>query len=251
MAKWVGFGAILVVGVVTFAFRHDLQAAWQARTGVEAPVAPVETAESVVEPEPPPAPVEPPPLPASVDVPVPFTSQAPFAVWDANHQDFCEEAAALMVGRYFSNRTIDGPADADQALLTLQQREIELFGYWQDTTAAETARLLERQYDVTTELVEGPTVEELQRALSDGKLVIVPAAGRELGNPNFTPPGPLYHMLVLKGYTADGRFITNDPGTRKGADFLYPFDRLLAAIHDWNDGDVPNGASVAIVVDAA
>jgi len=74
----------------------------------------------------------------------------------------------------------------------------------------------------------------------------VPAAGRELGNPNFTDPGPLYHMLVVRGYT-ENNFITNDVGTRKGENYQYKYDVLMNAIHDWNGGDVNNGQRVVIV----
>ena len=61
--------------------------------------------------------------------------------------------------------------------------------------------------------------------------------------------GPLYHMLVVKGYTKDGTIITNDPGTRRGADFLYDPDALFNAVHDWNGGNVNEGAKVMVVVE--
>ena len=55
-------------------------------------------------------------------------------------------------------------------------------------------------------------------------------------------------MLVIKGYTKDGRFITNDPGTRRGANYLYDPNIVLNAIHYWNGGDVKNGKKAVIVV---
>ena len=69
----------------------------------------------------------------------------------------------------------------------------------------------------------------------------MPAAGRELGNPNFTGEGPLYHMYVIRGYTAD-TFITNDPGTRNGENYIYAIDVVMNSIGDWNNGDPTNGA---------
>lgn len=188
--------------------------------------------------------------PAEINLNVPFTSQAPHATWDEDHQEFCEEASVLMAGRYFEDRPITGKDDAEAALQRLKTREIEMFGYFKDTTAEETARLLEDVYTVETELVRDPTVAQLKAALADSRLVLVPAAGRQLGNPNFTAPGPLYHMLVLKGYTQDGRFITNDPGTRKGANYVYPFDRIMTAMHDWNGGDVAGGEKVVVIARA-
>jgi len=53
---------------------------------------------------------------------------------------------------------------------------------------------------------------------------------------------------VIKGFLSDGQIITNDPGTRKGADYLYDPQILLDAIHDWNDGDVPRGEKNMIVI---
>ena len=50
-----------------------------------------------------------------------------------------------------------------------------------------------------------------------GVPVLLPAAGRLLRNPYFSGQGPLYHMLVVKGYTRDGKIITDDPGTRLAA----------------------------------
>ncbi len=55
-------------------------------------------------------------------------------------------------------------------------------------------------------------------------------------------------MLVLRGYTKDGYVITNDPGTKRGAQYAYRWSVLLNAIHDWNGGDVENGEKVVIVV---
>jgi uncharacterized protein YvpB len=74
--------------------------------------------------------------------------------------------------------------------------------------------------------------EDLKKYLAKGNPVIVPAAGRELKNPNFTAPGPLYHNLVLVGYDKN-IIITNDPGTRKGRGYIYDMDVLYNAIHDF------------------
>ena len=82
-----------------------------------------------------------------------------------------------------------------------------------------------------------------------GRPVIVPAAGRLLKNPFFKQPGPYYHMLVIKGVTADGKFITHDPGTKRGADFLYGQEALYNAINDWDDArGTLSGRKAMIVV---
>jgi len=187
-------------------------------------------------------------LPSEVNLTAPFTSQAPFAVWDEDHEDFCEEASALMAARALQGRAIKDAADAEAALQELKQWQMDRFGYFKSTTAAEVAEMIREVYGRETELLTDPTVNDLKRELAAGHFVIVPAAGRELGNPNFRQPGPLYHMLLLKGYTVRGEFVTNDPGTRKGQNYVYDFDVLMEAIRDWNDGDVMNGARVVIIV---
>lgn len=191
----------------------------------------------------------PPSAPVEYNLAVPFTSQAPHGIWDTVHKETCEEASTLMVAFYFDGKPpgkID-PDTAEEELQRLIAFENALFGYHEDTTAQETALVIETDYHLTTELLLNPTVEQLKEAIASGFPVIVPAAGRLLGNPNFTPPGPIYHMLVLKGYTEDG-FITNDPGTRLGADYFYKNDVLLNAIHDWNGGAVELGEKIVIVV---
>ena len=72
-----------------------------------------------------------------------------------------------------------------------------------------------------------------------------------MGNPYFTAPGPLYHNLVLTGFTKDGLIITNDPGTRRGENYTYKLDVLYAAIHDFT-GDkenIENGKKAMIIVE--
>jgi len=173
------------------------------------------------------------PLPKEYNLNVAFTSQAPDANWDQDHDEFCEEAAVLMVGRYWQDRGFKDKADAEAALQEIKSWEVEHLGFYYDTTAAETASILTGMYDLTYDLVEDPTVTMIKRAVVSGNPVIVPTNGRMLGNPNFRSPGPVYHNLVIKGYTDDGKFITNDPGTRKGADYVYDESVVMDAMHDW------------------
>lgn len=196
-------------------------------------------------------------LPSAKNLAVPFTSQAPKANWDQDHEEFCEEASALMVGRFFQNRTIADAADAESGLQQLKQWELDHLGFYYDTTAAETAQVIEGLYGLKVEIKINPSIQDIKFAVANNKLVIVPAAGRELGNPNFTAPGPIYHNLVIRGYTKDGKFITNDPGTRKGEGYVYRQSTVMNAIHDWvpngdrtkpRQGDVAKGRKVVLIV---
>lgn len=198
----------------------------------------------------PPPEVQEKPLPAEFNLAVPFSSQAPTGNWDALHEDACEEASIYMVHEYFAGvgeGKVD-PAAADPVITDLVHYGEENLGHGLSITAAQTVALIEAYYpDMEAEVLENPSVDDLKRLLSDGYPVIVPALGRELGNPNFTGEGPLYHMLVLRGYDAT-HFITNDPGTRLGQNYSYTYDVMMAAIADWNNGDPANGASRVIVV---
>lgn len=188
-------------------------------------------------------------LPLEVNLAVPFTVQAPNGNWDEIHGEFCEEASVLMAVSYVKGWTIASSEVADQKMFEIKTFEEQKFGYYKDTTAEETAMILKEFYNLDrVRLVYEPTVENIKDALSEGKVILVPAAGRQLLNPYFNQPGPIYHMLVIKGYTKEGNLITNDPGTRRGADYIYSPAIIMNAIHDWNGGDVNNGRKVIIVV---
>lgn len=196
-------------------------------------------------------------VPAEKNLAVPFTSQAPHANWDQDHEEFCEEASVLMVGRFFQQRSIVNKDDAEAGLQAIKKWELEHLGFYYDTTAAETATILESLYSLKVELKVDPSIDDIKRAIANNRLVIVPAAGRELGNPNFTAPGPIYHNLVIRGYTKDGKFITNDAGTRKGEEYVYKQSVVMSAMHDWvpkdprtepRNGEVAGGRKVMLII---
>jgi hypothetical protein len=188
-------------------------------------------------------------IPTEFNLAVPFTSQAPHANWELPYQEACEEASAYMVSLYFSGAS-SGQIDADVAdaqLLEAVAFEEDYFGFYLDTTALETAKFIDLFYGYQAYVVEDPTVEQIKAEVAAGRPVIVPAAGRELDNPNFTGLGPLYHMFLIKGYT-ESQFITNDPGTRNGEGFVYTIENVMSAMGDWNNGDPTNGAKRVIFV---
>ncbi len=187
-------------------------------------------------------------LRTEVNLDVPFTPQAPTANWDAVHQEACEEASVLMVLKYFQGESIDSPQDAEAGIQEVLAKNEEL-GFPIDTTAEQIVTLIHAlDPSLTATLLKNPTADAVKKELSRGALLIVPAAGRQLGNPYFSGAGPLYHMLVIRGYTKDGYVITNDPGTKRGEAYVYTWDTLLAATHDWNNGDPANGEKVMVVV---
>ncbi len=183
---------------------------------------------------------------------VPFTSQAPTGNWDEFHNEACEEASALMANEYFrGNRSATLAADeVERGLSALAAWEQSAFGYHLDTTVAETARMIRENYGLTVELKENFSESDLKTALAAGKLVLISTNGRLLGNPYYKQPGPIHHMLVLRGYTVTGDFVTNDPGTRRGQNYPYPFQTLYGAAADWDHarGTTDTSIKIAMIV---
>jgi len=156
---------------------------------------------------------------------------------------------SLIMVHHFLEGTDLTREQAEQEILDLVAWETE-HGYPMDVTIAELGTIAEQYYGHRARIVENPTIDELKQLLANGHPVIVPAAGRNLGNPYFSGEGPWYHMLVLTGY-GWWNFITNDPGTRRGEDYEYRFSTLLEAIHDWTGvkEEIQKGQSAVLVLE--
>ena len=154
-----------------------------------------------------------------------------------------------MAAHYFKKQPLERQ-QLNQEIIDLIAWEVSELGYYEDTTAEETAQVAREYFGLEVETTEEVTVERIQRELAAGHLIIPPFAGRQLPNPYFRQPGPRYHMLVIKGYDARrGEFITNDPGTNtKGEGLRYAYDDLLNAVHDWNGWNVDEGRRVMLIV---
>jgi len=176
-----------------------------------------------------------PAIASSLLIPVPFTPQAPTANWDTLHNEACEEASAIMAHAYFEgmkDSTLD-PSFVEEEIAKLTEWETNAFGYYLDINTKETARLLEEFYNLKTKILTDYSADDIKQELLQNHIVLWPANGKLLGNPNFRSPGPPYHMLVIKGYNSLG-FITNDPGTRKGLNYPYSFSTLYKANGDFD-----------------
>lgn len=187
------------------------------------------------------------PLPNKVLLKVPFYPQAPFAVWDDIHNETCEEASLLMVRDYYLNRSMD-LEELDQDILNFINYQTDR-GYKYDITLKQLVDLAKVYYQFSgARIINDPTIDEIKKELAANRPVILPASGRLLENPNFRSPGPLYHMVVIKGYDSRG-FITNDPGTRNGNGFRYSYNNLMSSNRDWNPVDINKGARRILVFD--
>lgn len=187
------------------------------------------------------------PRPSAFNLKVLFVPQAPFKVWDATHEDTCEEASMTMLKAYMDGTDDMTPDTMEKKLLAIVAYEKDTYGDFKSTDAARTAEIMRNFLRVNGAIVVPITsIDDVKREIAAGRPVLLPAAGKLLKNPNFKNGGPLYHMLLAKGYTPS-TVVTNDPGTRLGADYVYGDGVLWNAIHDWNGGDVDHGAKVMIV----
>lgn len=172
-------------------------------------------------------------LPLSVTLDVPFTAQAPNGDWNLPYKEACEEASLIMV-RYFWEGESLSSTTADTEIVALVDWETTN-GYGVDIDAQQTADITEAYYELEGAVYydDDVTLDNIRHLVAAGYPVILPAAGQTLANPNYTYPGPPYHMIVVVGYTADS-FLVHDPGTQFGEYYGYDSATLDAAIHDWN-----------------
>lgn len=171
---------------------------------------------------------------------VPFASQAPFGDWsDPRQQDGCEEASAFMAVKWARSETFT-PTEARDAIVDMSNWEKTQFGAYEDTSVADTANRLMKTYLSFTKFTVQQNIgtNDIIAALKNEQIVIVAVNGQKLGNPNFVNGGPLRHMLVVTGYdAATDEFVTNDPGTRLGANYRYNRSTLGAALMDYPSGN--------------
>lgn len=186
-------------------------------------------------------------IPGSFKLDVLFSTQAPTKNWDMPYQEACEEASLIMTSYYFEEKHLDRPI-MNTEILALVDWQMERFGYYKDTTLAEVEIIANEYFNLETEITSNVTEENIKYQLTQGNLLIVPFAGRLLINPYFSGQGPLFHMAVVKGYDHKD-FIMNDPGLLTlGENFKYSYKNLLESVHDWNGGDVMNGARKMLII---
>jgi len=181
---------------------------------------------------------------------VPFVPQAPDAVWDDLHNEACEEAALIMVHYFLKGEGLNKEI-MEKEIQDLVAWQIENWGGHKDLTIEEVGKMAKEYYDwQKIRILDKITIEDIKKEIAAGNPVIIPAAGRLLGNPYYRQPGPYYHMLVIRGYQKS-KIITNDPGTKRGENFSYSEKVLYEAIHDWpgKNKDILEGEKRMLIIE--
>jgi hypothetical protein len=175
-----------------------------------------------------------------IDNKVSFTSQSPLAEWDdPRQQDACEEAVSLMAFSWLFEIPNYSAKIWRDKLLALSDYEQEKYGENRDASLEDIKnRIFEDYFDYSGVKIKSiSSSDDIVKELEAGRLVLIPANGQALKNPNFKAPGPERHMVLIKGYDYENdEFITNDPGTRKGANYCYPADVLFESIRPYKTG---------------
>ena len=138
-----------------------------------------------------------------------------------------------MIDYYYQNKDLPPPLQIEDILLDMIGWQEDNWDGHFNLSVDKVAEFADIYYDYEIEIVEDLDTDKIESYLDRGLPIIIPADGHILDQPYFTNDGPDYHMLVIKGYI-DGNFITNDPGTWRGADFIYTYENMMASIADWD-----------------
>lgn len=174
-------------------------------------------------------------IPDKIDLQVPFLTQAPLTNWDDLHNDACEEAALIGVIKYLKNYQSINKEEAENEIQNLVNWQIENFGGHYDLPVEKVGEMIKKYFKRKTDIYydANVTIDSIKQNVNQNSPVIVPLAGRLIDNPYYRSPGPVYHMLIIRGYDDKKQeFITNDVGTKRGEGFRYNYQILYNAIHD-------------------
>jgi hypothetical protein len=177
-------------------------------------------------------------VPEKVLIDVPFTSQAPFGEWSDPKQDYgCEEASSLMVWHWLQQTPLT-PTLAKQEIISMSDWQLTAYGDHHDTSSLDSVKFFTKYFDYSNVVHHYDiTIDDIKTELAKGNPVIAPVNGELLENPYYTPPGPLQHMIVIKGYDDETQeFIANDPGTKRGESIRYSYENLGVSLQDYTSG---------------
>lgn len=175
---------------------------------------------------------------AVTDIPVPFTSQAPFSDWREPWHNACEETSIVMVDAFYANTTVFTKVQAKKEILALFKTKNRYIGHSFDESTKTMQRLINEFLPWEATIVSNPSLEAIKAELDAQRPVIIPVLADLLNNPHFLGTFP-YHVLVISGYDdTTEEFITQEPGTRHGENYRYSYTTLLTAMRDFDPIDM-------------
>ena len=183
--------------------------------------------------------------PQSVILNVPYVMQAPFGNWSDRRQQYgCEEAAAVMAMAWV-REAVNSPDDTifkEEALrdiINMSEYERVVYGFYEDTSAQDTARLMREFYlHSDVEVKENISIEDIKMELSKNRVVLLPMNTRLTGMSVYRD-GPIRHMVIAVGYDdKNDEIIVHDPIFRGGEYLWIPAKSLQAALWNYTSGNL-------------
>lgn len=189
------------------------------------------------EPEPSSEP-EPEKAPTNVSFDVVYINESPDGSWDGPWKNGCEEAAIVMVDKYYKGISSISVTEAKAAMQRLFDEQDRRWGSNANSDGARNVELIKTHADFQATLVQDPSIDDIKAELLAKRPVITLHKGFDLHNPNipFLATGSSYHNLVIVGYDDEAKeFIVNDDGdTKAGKNRRYDYDVLMNSLHDYN-----------------
>lgn len=177
-----------------------------------------------------------------VVLPVPFSSQAPTRNWNLPFLEACEETAILMIDYFYRGQTTMPKQEMVDKIYYLVNWQNQRFGFYDDTSMEDTGIMAQETMGYEPIVDRDVTPEKIKDYINKGMPVVLPVAGRELGNPYFKQPGPPYHVILIVGWEND-EFIVHDMGSGSTKFWRYHQDHLMRINHDLtvDQYDIKNG----------
>lgn len=175
--------------------------------------------------------------PQSTILGVAYASQLPFGERnDPRQADGCEEASMVMAMAWVNGGSV--PADEiKRDIVNISEYERMIFGFFEDTSAQDTARVMREFYRYDNVVVkENITTEDIKQELAANRLVILPINTRMTGLAMYAG-GPVRHTVVVVGYDdKNDELIIHDPLYNNIQNYPVPASAIGKALSNYYSG---------------
>ncbi|MBP7841056.1 hypothetical protein KA037_00015 [Patescibacteria group bacterium] len=111
----------------------------------------------------------------------------------------CSEANLVLAAYYIQNKVLTKD-QFKKDILAMTKVQDKFFDTYIEIPMVELKKLYDRFYPKigTSKIIENPTIEQIKEELSQGNIVIVPTAGKELNNPYYLEYAPRFHTVLIR-----------------------------------------------------
>lgn len=188
--------------------------------------------------------------PQSTLLNVPYASQVPLGNWnDPRQQDGCEEASIAMALAWVNSATYLMPEEVERDIIRTSEYERAMWGFFQDTNAQDTAKLLTDYYLYEDVIVkENITAEDIKMELASNRVVLITLNTRATGLPIYRT-GPVRHTIVVTGYDdSTDKLVIHDPLYREIQNYWISSSAINKALRNYDSGNhLPTANGTALI----